>query len=112
MGSAAPRPLRRNGEVRAGVLHLWTRQPLRHRLSRPPTSRAWSARDGLPVGSELQRAVGRALMLAAQGKRQDGKWVYGTVNAQDFARSEQDAMRKAGVLIDHDILSNTPAGSD
>ena len=52
------------------------------------------------------------MMLAAQGKRQDGKWVYGTVNAQDFARSEQDAMRKAGVLIDHDILSNTPAGSD
>lgn len=55
-----------------------------------------------------QRAVGRALMLAAQGKRKDGRWERGLMkNDQNLDRSDQVAMAKAGVLVDHDTAMGT-----
>lgn len=54
-----------------------------------------------------QRAVGRALMLAAQGKRKDGRWMRGTSKNLTDNDADRVAMTKAGVLIDHDTDRGT-----
>lgn len=53
-----------------------------------------------------QRAVGRALMLAAQGKRREGRWERGAIHGS-VNRSESNDLTKAGVLIDHDTARGT-----
>lgn len=54
-----------------------------------------------------QQAMGRALMLQAAGKRRNGRWERGSVVANtesrtndESTRTEQDAMRKAGLVLD------------
>lgn len=48
-----------------------------------------------------QQAMGRALMLQAQGKRRNGRWERGTfANNQDLDRSAEVALSKAGLILD------------
>lgn len=61
-----------------------------------------------------QLAAGRALMLAAQGKRRSGRWAYGSVNDEDSHRSDgaRRAIAVAGVVLDWcpDLLPRVLAG--
>jgi hypothetical protein len=55
-------------------------------------------RRNLSVG---QQAMGRALMLAAQGKRRNGRWERGSVtNVTDGSDGERVLMVKAGAVLD------------
>lgn len=61
-----------------------------------------------------QQAAGRALMLAEQGKRRNGRWARGTfANNQEFDRSQEVALSKAGFVLDWtpDLLPQVLAGS-
>ncbi len=51
-----------------------------------------------------QRAMATAMVLAADGKRRDGRWAYGIqANSEDLPNSAawQKALRQAGTILDH-----------
>lgn len=57
-----------------------------------------SSRRHMSAGS---RAMANALVLAADGKRSNGRWSYGRLNSKDLGNSMAEYVRQCGVILDY-----------
>ena len=47
------------------------------------------------------RAMATALVLAADGRRRNGRWQYGHLDSKDLGKSVAELVRQAGIILDH-----------